>query len=410
MEPSKMDSYLAGRLKKVYLGSRHEIQNYQLERWNELLAYVKERSDYYQSYPESVRNLKEVENIPFTTEETILYHPEELQLLSLSKISRIISDTSTGTIHSPKRIFYTENDQALTVEFFAWGLSEVMHTNRNVCIMMPHNQDGSLGKLIEQALRIIGQKGVIIPKNWTYDELFSFIRENKCGYLIGLPGHILTFSRWLRARKLSLKLDGILVSADSCPKWMKAQIEEFYGCKVWNHYGSRESGLGGGVDCSAFAGMHLRECDLYVEIIDNNGNVLEDGKVGEIVITTFGREAMPLLRYRTKDKGVLLSKACECGGLTKRLVKVNRSGLDRSLLLDEVVIGKGLADDLICEKKGEALELSILGHQLIKTKHLQEMLCLVSENINLPIHLIQRMDILNPSIRPFSYGKRAIRE
>ena len=49
-------------------------------------------------------------------------------------------------------------------------------------------------------------------------------------------------------------------------------------------------------------------------------------------------------------------------------------------------------------------------YTVVRGKHLQEMLCLVSENINLPIHLIQRMDILNPSIRPFSYGKRAIRE
>lgn len=410
MEPSKMDSYLASRLKKVYLGDRSEILDYQFERWNELLSYVKGKSDYYHLYPDFIRNLKEVENIPFTTEETILHQPEKLQLLSLSKIKRIVSDTSTGTTHLPKRIFYTENDQALTVEFFAWGLSEIMHTDRSVCIMMPHNQDGSLGKLIEQALAIIEQKGLILQKDWTYDELYSFIKEQNCGYLIGLPGHILTFSRWLRARRITLKMDGILVSADSCPKWMKEQIEDYFSCKVWNHYGSRESGLGGGVDCSAFAGMHLRECDLYVEIIDKTGKVLEDGKVGEIVITTFGREAMPLLRYRTKDKGALISKVCECGGITKRLVKVNRSGLDKHLLLDELLIGKGHADDLLCEKKGEKLEISILGHPHTKTKHLQEMLCTLSENMNLQMRLSQRIDILSPSIRPFSYGKRAIRE
>ena len=92
------------------------------------------------------------------------------------------------------------------------------------------------------------------------------------------------------------------------------------------------------------------------------------------------------------------------------MVKVNRSGLDKHLLLDELLIGKGHADDLLCEKKGEKLEISILGHPHTKTKHLQEMLCTLSENMNLQMRLSQSIDILSPSIRPFSYGKRAIRE
>ena len=102
-----------------------------------------------------------------------------------------------------------------------------------------------------------------------------------------------------------------------------AELEKALGSKLYAHYGSRECGLGGAVTCPAFEGMHLRENHIIPEIIDEQGNVLPDGEYGELVLTTIGADAMPLIRYRTGDFTRILPP-CPCGGITKRLDTVSR--------------------------------------------------------------------------------------
>ena len=72
-------------------------------------------------------------------------------------------------------------------------------------------------------------------------------------------------------------------------------------------------------ECDAGAGGHLHDEMLHVEILDDAGQALPDGEVGEVVATTFGVEAMPLIRYRTGDCAALLRAACACGRTTPRL-------------------------------------------------------------------------------------------
>jgi len=113
------------------------------------------------------------------------------------------------------------------------------------------------------------------------------------------------------------------VSGDACPRGVMEELEKALGSKLYPHYGSRECGLGGAVTCPAFEGMHLRENHIIPEIIDGQGNVLPDGEYGELVITTVGSEAMPLIRYRTGDFTRILPQ-CPCGGVTRRIDAVSR--------------------------------------------------------------------------------------
>ena len=97
---------------------------------------------------------------------------------------------------------------------------------------------------------------------------------------------------------------------------------------MYNHYGTTEMGLGGGVDCAAHAGLHLREADLLFEIVDPaSGAPLAAGEEGEIVFTTLTREAMPLVRYRTGDLGRFAVEPCPCGSSLRLLAPV-RERLD----------------------------------------------------------------------------------
>jgi phenylacetate-coenzyme A ligase PaaK-like adenylate-forming protein len=84
-----------------------------------------------------------------------------------------------------------------------------------------------------------------------------------------------------------------------------------------------ETGLGGGVDCAARRGYHLREADVYYEIIDpRTGSPLTEGERGEIVVTTLTRSGMPLLRYRTGDYSRWLPGGCPCGTVLRTMEHV----------------------------------------------------------------------------------------
>ena len=109
--------------------------------------------------------------------------------------------------------------------------------------------------------------------------------------------------------------------------------------------------------CPAYEGMHLRENHILPEIIDLEGKVLPDGEYGELVITTIGADAMPLIRYRTGDFTRILPP-CKCGGVTKRLDQVSRHEGELSIEeLDSALFAiAGLVDYRVYQKEGIFLE------------------------------------------------------
>ena len=153
-----------------------------------------------------------------------------------------------------------------------------------------------------------------------WGEMLALIKETQPETYIGFPVTLLSL---LRLCGDVFPVKRALVSGDACPKGVMEELEKALGSKLYPHYGSRECSLGGAVTCPAFHGMHLRENHIIPEIIDENGQVLPDGEYGELVITTIGADAMPLIRYRTGDYTRILPQ-CPCGGVTKRIDTVSR--------------------------------------------------------------------------------------
>jgi phenylacetate-CoA ligase len=95
-------------------------------------------------------------------------------------------------------------------------------------------------------------------------------------------------------------------------------VEELWGARAYATYGVTE--LANSLcECDAGAGGHLHEEQLHLEVLDDEGRPVADGEVGEVVATTFGVEAMPLIRYRTGDCAALFRGPCACGRATPRL-------------------------------------------------------------------------------------------
>ncbi|MBQ6999938.1 MAG: AMP-binding protein [Oscillospiraceae bacterium] len=300
--------------------TREGLEELQLRRLNEVLARLKARGGFYKDYPEKLESLSDLKKLPFTTAEDLSAQPGKFLLTSQSEVSRVISGATSGTTGPAKRVFYTESDTEHTIGFFAAGISQMLSPGEKCLIAFPFTGPFGLGDLIAQAVERLDAVPIKAGFGQTWEELAALVRETQPETYIGFPVTLLSLSRMYGE---DLPIKRALVSGDACPKGVMEELEKALGSKLYPHYGSRECGLGGAVTCPAFAGMHLRENHIIPEIVDENGNVLPDGEHGELVITTIGADAMPLIRYRTGDYTRLLPQ-CPCGGVTKRIDTVSR--------------------------------------------------------------------------------------
>lgn len=315
--------------------TREGLDELQLRRLNETLARLKARGGFYKDYPEKLESLSDLRKLPFTTAQMLSAHPGKFLLTSQSEVSRVISGATSGTTGPAKRVFYTAKDTEHTVGFFAAGISEMLSPGEKCLIAFPFTGPFGLGDLIAQAVERLGAVPVKAGFGGVWGELTGLVRETQPETYIGFPVTLLSLARMYGE---NFPIKRALVSGDACPKGVMAELETALGSKLYPHYGSRECGLGGAVTCQAFEGMHLRENHIIPEIIDAQGNVFPDGAYGELVITTIGSDAMPLIRYRTGDFTRILPK-CPCGGVTRRIDMVSRregnlsmEELDSSLL------------------------------------------------------------------------------
>ena len=326
MNRTKLDNWIA-ELEGLPNFTREALEALQLRRLNETLKRVKERGGFYKDYPEKLDSLTDLRNLPFTRAEDLSAYPGKFLLTSQSEVSRVISGATSGTTGPAKRVFYTEKDTEQTVGFFAAGISEMLAPGERCFIAFPFTGPFGLGDLIAQAVERLGGIPIKAGFGQSWGEMLELLEETRPETYIGFPVTLLSL---IRLYGENFPIRRALVSGDACPKGVMEELEKALGSKLYPHYGSRECGLGGAVTCPSFEGMHLRENHIIPEIIDEQGNVLPDGEYGELVLTTIGADAMPLIRYRTGDYTRVLPP-CKCGGVTKRLDTVSRREGDISM-------------------------------------------------------------------------------
>lgn len=353
MKISALDAEIRKKEGRASL-SRADIEAMQLEKLNAVLARERARGGFYAAVPERLQTLDELRRLPFTTAEELSARGGAMLLLSQSEVRRVITGETSGTSGLVKRVFYTARDCENTVEFFAAGLSELVSHGGVTLIAMPFSGPYGLGELIAQAIERLGARPVKAGASLSYGEYGALLRRERPDSFVGMTAQLLSLLRLFGRGTLRRAL----VSGDACPPALLSLIGGL-GVELFPHYGSREMALGGAVTCPAHCGMHLREEHVIAEIIGEDGAPLQRGESGELVITTVGMEAMPLIRYRTGDTARLLPGLCPCGSALARLDGVCRrdnpmEALDAALFaLPELI-------DYRAERAGDALRLTAL--------------------------------------------------
>ncbi len=308
--------------------SREAIADYQLHKLQETLDLCRRRSPFYRQklagLPDRLTSLADLQAFPFMTADDVRERPLSLLCVSQSNIERVVTLDTSGTSGTPKRLYFTTADQELTRDFFHIGMSTFTAPGDRVLILLPCERPGSVGDLLAQALDRLGAVGIRHGLVTDVAQTLAVLHDEQVTGVVGMPVQVLALVRSAAAQQFpNPHLKSVLLTTDHVPAAIVQAAETAWGCTVYNHYGMTEMGLGGGVECAARQGYHLREADMYFEIVDpETGELLPDGVYGELVFTTLTRQGMPLVRYRTGDISRFLPGDCACGTVLRRLEKV----------------------------------------------------------------------------------------
>ncbi len=325
---STLDAWIAGRIGVTGELTREELRSWQLDKVRDTLERVLEKCPLYQerlnqARVKDVRSLDDLGELPFTTAEDISNHGERMLCVSQDRVARIMTMQTSGTTGSPKRVFFSDADLERTIDFFHHGMGGLMDPDDSVLILLPGRTPDSTGDLLARGVARMDARGIVHGLVRDPRQALERARETGAVCMVGFPLQLLAMARMAEREGISLPLRSVLLCSDYIPESVCRELRRIWGCRVFSHYGTVETGLGGGVECAALQGCHLREADMYFEIVDPaTGTPLEEGSWGEIVFTTLCREAMPLIRYRTGDQGRLIPGTCACGSVVRRLDKV----------------------------------------------------------------------------------------
>jgi phenylacetate-coenzyme A ligase PaaK-like adenylate-forming protein len=331
MNKTPLENWIRDKLVPAGAGelTRQLIQGDQLDKLQGLLSFVIQESPFYrQRLSEagiaSVADLREFSRLPFTTPADLRTQGMKMLCTPLEQIERIVTLQTSGTTGEAKRVFFTAEDLAATADFFRCGMSTLVQPGETVIVLLPGERPDSVGSLLAKALSSSGVKPVVLGPVTDPVATRRELLKHPSACLVGIPTQILTLARTDVAEAIPAGwVKSVLLSTDYVPQAIQTELERRWGCRVLTHYGMTETGLGGGVECEAGAGYHLREADLYTEIIDpETGQPVPDGSPGEVVFTTLSRRGMPLIRYRTGDLARILPDPCPCGTVLKRLGRV----------------------------------------------------------------------------------------
>ena len=314
--------------------TREKMEAWQLARLRTAVRFVKERSSWYAARLSGVdpnrdlQTLADLNRLPFMTPEDLMEAGEQMVCVPASHVSRIVTLETSGTTGRPKRVYFTEADQELMVDYIANGLKVMVAPTDVFLILMPCQRPGSVGDLVRIGVDRIGARTIpvgILPYDGSRDEEILRLMETE-----GVSSMLATASAAARLAEKSKDRPGVagpmrtvLLSAEHVSDEQLIRIDRGWDCKAYEHYGMTEMGLGGAMACAARVGYHPREADILFEIINpETGEVLGEGEWGEVVFTTLTREAMPFLRYRTGDVSRWIPGACPCGSILRRLDRV----------------------------------------------------------------------------------------
>ena len=304
-------------------------QQLQFERLQAVLKRVCVQIPFYRNRfhdaglnPADVKSLDSLKNIPFTLKTDLRdNYPFGLFASPIKEIVRI--HASSGTTGKPTVVGYTCHDLDVWSEVMARTLVSA-GTRKHDIIQNAYGYGlftGGLG--FHYGAEKIGAAVVPISVGNTKRQIM-LMRDLETTVLCATPSYALFLAEAAEEAGVQVRDLPLRVGAFGAEPWtdhMRAEIETKLNIRAVDVYGLSEIiGPGVAAECEARDGLHIMEDHFLPEVIDPvTGEVLEEGEIGELVITTLTKEGIPLLRYRTRDITSLKRNECSCGRTSQRM-------------------------------------------------------------------------------------------
>jgi len=274
--------------------------------------------------PGDIRSVEQLKLLPFTTKTDLRdNYPFGLFTLPQSEVVRI--HASSGTTGKPTVVGYSRADIELWAEVVARSLTMAgIHNGDTIQIAYGYGPfTGGLG--LHYGAEKIGATVIPISTGNTKKQL-QFMTDFRASVLACTPSYAAHLGESILKEDISPNDIDLRIGVFGAEPWtgeMRREIEKLLHIKAYDIYGLSEViGPGVSMECECQCGNHVFEDHFIPEIIDPETlEVLPDGELGELVFTTVSKEAMPLLRYRTRDLTRLHRTKCDCGRTLVRMEK-----------------------------------------------------------------------------------------
>ena len=286
------------------------------------LLYAGNNSGFYKKFFKDngvnineVNTLEDFEKLPFSDKYDLRNaYPLGLQAVDDSKVVRIHS--SSGTTGMPIIIPYTAQDVSDWADMFARCYKTAGIVNTDRIQITPGYGLWTAGIGFQAGCERLGAMAIPMGPGNTEKQL-QMMTDLHSTVICATSSYALLLAEEIQKRgirdKISLKKG--VIGSERWGDLMRSRIASELNIELFDIYGLTEVyGPGIAIDCPCHEGMHYWDDFLYFEIIDSEtGEVLPDGEMGELVITTLKKEGAPLIRYRTHDITRIIPKKCSCG-------------------------------------------------------------------------------------------------
>jgi len=349
--------------------TRRELQ---LSRLRAVTKHVAKVPFYQRKYaelgvdPDDIRSLDDIRRLPFTTKADLRDHyPWGFLAVPKEQIARVHG--SSGTTGKPTFVAYTAEDRDLWANLCARFLvAGGLRPDHLVHICFGYGLfTGGFG--LHYGVEKVGAAVVPVSSGNTPRQIM-IMRDLECDVLVCTPSYALNIAEaaahaGLDSRELPMKFAHF--GGEPWTEDLRQTLEAQLGLLAFNNYGLSEI-IGPGVsgECAARDGMHIQEDHFVVECL--NPDTLEpvpEGELGELVITTLTKQAMPLLRYRTRDLAVIDSRPCACGRTTIRMGRI-KGRTDDMLIIRGVNVFPSQVEEALLRVEGTAPHYQIVVDRL----------------------------------------------
>lgn len=308
------------------------IVNNQSEKLQELLQYISEKSSFYQRVfneqeldIKSIKTPADLTQLPFTTKDDLAKYNDDFLCVPKSKITDFV--TTSGTMSDPVAFYLTDAD----VERLATNEAESFRCaggskNDIYQLMTTIDKRFMAGLAYWMGARKMGAGMIRVGPGAPFLQWESIQRFSPT-VLIAIPSFIPRLLDYAELNGIDYKSSGVksiicigepIRNADFTLNELGKRITSQWDVKLYSTYASTEMGAAF-TECHIGNGGHLNPDLLILEVVDENGIAVQEGGLGEVVVTTLGVEGMPLLRYKTGDLCHVYYSACACGRESTRL-------------------------------------------------------------------------------------------